>query len=150
MDFVLNLRTRGPSCASIQMELPRVQSWYKPSVTRGKMIKISSVIWQSDPSREGGLISAGQSVSCLNRLFCVVVLTWWEPICLWIYYTKHLHLGSQMLCKKKYEILQNLYFVLRYDKPERSWLFGSSRFLEVYSPTGGRGQCSRRHQATHT
>ena len=41
----------------------------------------------------------------------------------------------------------NLYFVLRYDKPEWSWFFGSSRFLEVYSPTGGREQCSRRHHS---
>lgn len=63
LDFVLILRTRGPSCASIQMELPRVQSWYKPNVTRGRMIRISSVTWRSDPSREGGLTSVGRSVS---------------------------------------------------------------------------------------
>jgi len=40
-------------------------------------------------------------------------------------------------------------FVLRYNKPKWPWLFGSSWLVEVHSSTGGREQCSRRHQVTH-
>lgn len=62
-NVILILRTRGRSYVSIQTERPKVRSWYKPSVTRCKMIRTSSVTWLLDPSRGEELINVGQWVS---------------------------------------------------------------------------------------
>ena len=62
-NFVLLNRTLGLICVSIQTEPLRGRSWYKLNVTRPKTIRISSVTWQLEVSKDEEPINAGLWVS---------------------------------------------------------------------------------------